>query len=288
MSPGNSASPPGNAAVSPSRASQQQAERKAIGAERPAYAALHSPRLQDVLARRDKTAQAFFRRGQRGEKAGFPRCKGRDRSHRCTCKEDGNGARLDTGALVLAKIGRSSVHWSRPSEGTPKTVTITRAADGWSVCLSCADVPCQPLPLSGQATGIELGLESLAPLADGSEIATPRILRVAALNLKRAQRRVARRKKGSQRRRKAVVRRAKAHQHTRNQRRDFPHQAACKLLRAYDVIYHDELRVGTRVPNHSRAKSLADAGWSAFLAIRTFKAASAGKRVHAVTPAYPS
>src|SRR5258708_931904 len=191
-------------------------------------------------------------------------------------------------ALAVAKIGRSSVHWSRPSEGTPKTVTITRAADGWSVCLSCADVPCQPLPLSGQATGIELGLESLAPLADGSQIAHPRILRVAALNLKRAPRRVARRKKGSQRRRKAVVRRAKAHQHTRNQRRDFPHQEACKLLRAYDVIYHDELRVRTRVPNHSLAKSLADAGWSAFLAIRTFTAASAGKRVHAVTPAYTS
>jgi len=97
-----------------------------------------------------------------------------------------------------------------------------------------------------------------------------------------------RRKKGSQRRRKAVVRRAKAHQHTRNQRRDFPHQEAGKRLRAYDVIYHDELRVRTRVPNHSRAKSLADAGWSAFLAIRTFTAASAGKRVHAVTPAYTS
>src|SRR5260370_22202723 len=116
--------------------------------------------------------------------------------------------------------------------------------------------------------------------------ANHRILRGAALNWKGAPGRFARRKEGSQRRRKAVVRRAKAHQHTRNQRRDFPHQEAGKRLRAYDVIYHDELRVRTRGQNHSLAKRLADAGWSACLAIRTFTAASAAKRVHAVTPAY--
>ncbi|HEV2458311.1 MAG TPA: hypothetical protein VGS80_08085 [Ktedonobacterales bacterium] len=67
---------------------------------------------------------------QRGEKAGFPRFKGRDRSHRCTYKEEGNGARLENGFLVLAQIGRSAVRWSRPLEGTPKTVTVTHEADG--------------------------------------------------------------------------------------------------------------------------------------------------------------
>ncbi len=267
---------------------EQEAELKAIRAEMPAYAALHSHLLQDVLARLDKTSQAFFRRVQRGEKAGFPRFTGRDRYHSFTFKEYGNGARLDNGALVLSKRGRISVHWSRPLEGTPKTVTITREADGWYVCLSCADVPGQPLPLTGQETGIDLGLESFATLADGSQIANPRIFRVAELNLQRAQRRVSRRKKGSKRRRQAVVLLAKAHQHTRNQRRDFHHQEAGKLLRAYDVIYHEELRVRTMVQNHSLAKSIADAGWSAFLAILTFKAESAGKRVHAVNPAYTS
>jgi len=267
---------------------EQEAELKAIRAEMPEYAALHSHLLQDVLARLDKTYQAFFRRVQRGEKAGFPRFKGRDRYHSFTFKEYGNGARLDNGALVLSKIGRISVHWSRPIEGTPKTVTITREADGWYVCLSCADVPCQPLPLTGQATGIDLGLESFATLADGSQIANPRIFRVAELNLKRAQRRVSRRKKGSKRRRKAVVLLAKAQQHTRNQRRDFHHQEACKLLRAYDVIYHEELLVRNMVQNHSLAKSISDAGWSAFIAILTFKAESAGKRVQAVNPAYTS
>ena len=57
---------------------EQAAELKDIRAEFPEYAAIHSHVLQDVLARLDKTYQAFFRRVQRGEKAGFPRFKGSD------------------------------------------------------------------------------------------------------------------------------------------------------------------------------------------------------------------
>jgi len=91
----------------------------------PEYAAIHSHVLQDVLARLDQTYQAFFRRVQRGAKAGFPRFKGRNRFHSFTFKEYGNGAQLDNGFLVLSKIGRISVHWSRPIEGTPKTVTVS-------------------------------------------------------------------------------------------------------------------------------------------------------------------
>ena len=129
--------------------------------------------LQDVLARLDKTYQAFFRRVQRGEKAGFPRYQGRNRYHSFTYKEFGNGATLDNGFLVLSKIGRIAVRWSRPLEGTPKTVTISREADGWYVCFSCADVPVQPLPATGQETGIDLGIEAFATLSDGTRIFSP-------------------------------------------------------------------------------------------------------------------
>ena len=109
----------------------QEAELKEIRGAMPEYAAIHSHILQDVLARLNKTYQAFFRRVQRGEQAGFPRFKGRNRSHSCTSKEYGNGARLDNGCLVLSKIGRIRVHWSRPIEGTPKIVTLSKVADGW-------------------------------------------------------------------------------------------------------------------------------------------------------------
>jgi putative transposase len=122
---------------------QQEAELKAIRAEFLEYAATHSHVLQDVLARLDRTYQAFFRRVQRGEggkKAGFPRFKGRNRYRSFTFKEYGNGATLDNGFLVLSKIGRIGVRWSRPLEGTPKTVTISKEADGWYVSVSCVEI----------------------------------------------------------------------------------------------------------------------------------------------------
>src|SRR5262245_5132243 len=101
---------------------QQEAELKDVRAAFPEYATIHSHVLQDVLARLDKTYQAFFRRLKAGEKAGFPRYQGRDRYHSFTYKEVGNGAALDSGLLVLSKIGRIAVRWSRPLAGTPKTV----------------------------------------------------------------------------------------------------------------------------------------------------------------------
>jgi putative transposase len=266
----------------------QEAELKDLRADFSDYAAIHSHILQDVLARLEKTYQAFFRRVQQGEKAGFPRFKGINRYHSFTFKEYGNGVILDHGVLVLSKIGRLSVHWSRPVEGTAKTVTISKEADGWYVAISCVDVPVQPLPTTDQETGIDLGLESFATLADGTMIHNPRCYRKAEAYLRRCQRRVARRKKGSHRRRKAIVLLAKAHQHIRNQRRDFHHQQARQLVQQYDTIYYEDLRVANMVRNHHLAKSINDAGWSAFLTILTFKAASAGKRVQAVNPAFTS
>jgi putative transposase len=269
---------------------QQEAELKAIRAEFPEYAAIHSHVLQDVLARLDKTYQAFFRRLSRGEKAGFPRFKGRcgNRYHSFIFKEYGNGATLDKGVLVLSKIGRIGVHWSRPLEGIPKTVTISKEADGWYVAISCVDVPVQSLPPTGQETGIDMGLESFATLADGTPIHTPAYYRRAEAYLRRCQRRVARRKKGSHRRRKAIVLLAKAHQHIARQRRDFHHKEARTLVERYDAIYHEDLRVRNMLMNHHLAKSIGDAGWSAFLSILTSKAESAGKRAQAVNPAFTS
>ena len=155
---------------------EQEAELKAIRAEFPEYAAIHCHVLQDVLARLDKTYQAFFRRVQRGEKAGFPRFKGRNRFHSFTFKEYGNGARLDNGFLVLSKIGRISVHWSRPIEGTPKTVTISKEADGWYVAISCAEVPVHPLPSTGTGDGDRPGAGVLRHARQWAAASSPPLL----------------------------------------------------------------------------------------------------------------
>src|SRR5262249_40747423 len=96
------------------------------------------------------------------------------------------------------------------------------------------------------------------------------------------------RKRGSKRRRKAARLCAKHYQHVQHQRRDFHHKTALSLLRAYDTIYLEDLRVANMVRNHHLAKSISDAGWAAFRTILECKAVYAGKRVVAVPPAFTS
>jgi len=267
---------------------QQKAELPGIKAAMPEYTVVHSQVLQDAVLRVERAFQAFFRRVKSGETAGYPRFQGRHRYHSFTYPQYDNGARLDNGFLVLSKIGRVAVRWSHPVEGTPKTVTISREADGWYAILSCADVPVQLLPATGCETGIDVGLKVFLVTADGDVIENPRVHRRGEKQLKKAQRRVSRRKQGSHRRRKAVGLLGRQHQTVKRQRADFHHKTALHLLRQYDTIYLEDLRVANMVQNRHLAKSISDAGWAQFRTILEAKAACAGRRVVAVPPAYTS
>ena len=269
---------------------QQKAELPDLKAACPDYAEINAQVLQDVLLRLDRAFQAFLRRVAAGEMPGYPRFQGQGRYNGFTYPQGGEhgGVRLDNGSLVLSKIGRIAVRWSRPLEGTPKTVTISREADGWYACISCADVPIQPLPATGQETGIDVGLKVFLIAADGEVVENPRHSRKAEQQLASAQRRVSRRKQGSHRRRKAVALLKRKHQQVQRQRRDFHHKTALMLLRQYDVIYLEDLRVANMVRNHHLAKSISNAGWAQFRTILEGKAAYASRRVVAVSPAYTS
>jgi len=269
---------------------QQKAELPGIKEAMPEYGEVHSQVLQDVVLRVDRAFQAFFKRIRGGKTPGYPRFHGRNRFNSFTYSQVGEhgGARLDNSFLVLSKIGRIAVRWSRPLEGTPKMVTISREADGWYVSFSCADVPIEPLPPTGQETGVDLGIEAFATLSDGTRIFHPGWYRKAERALKTAQCQVARCKKASNRRRKAVQLLAKAHQKVRRQRADFHHKTALALVRANDTIYHEALQTANMLRNHHLAKSISDAGWAAFLNILSFKAACAGRSVVAVNPAFTS
>src|SRR5262249_50658209 len=150
---------------------------------------------------------------------------------------------------------------------------------------SCAEVPVQPLPMTGQERGIRLGSEAFATLSDGTRICHPGWYRQAERALKTAQRRVSRRKKGGHRRRKAVVLLATAQQRVGRQWRDFHQKTALHLVRENDTIYHEDLQMANMLKHHPLATSITDAGWSAFLSILSAKAACAGRSVVAVPPA---
>jgi putative transposase len=267
---------------------QQQAELPDIKAAMPEYAEVHSQVLQDVVLRVERAYQAFFRRVQVGEAPGYPRFQGRQRYHSFTYPQVGEhgGARLDNGCLVLSKIGRVAMRWSRPLEGLPKTVTISQEADGWYAIVSCDEVPVQPLPPTGREIGIDVGLKVFLVTANGEVVDNPHHFRHAERYLAKCQRRVARRMKGSHRRRKAVAVLAKAHQHVKRQRADFHHKTALALLQTNDTIYLEELRVANMTRNRHLAKSIQDAGWAQFRVILDAKAACAGRRVITVPAHY--
>jgi putative transposase len=198
------------------------------------------------------------------------------------------GAALDGGMLRLSKIGRLRLRLHRPLAGTPKRVTISREADGWYACISCADVPSVPLPATGHETGMAVGLTVLLSTADGEPIDNPRHSRRAERALRKAQRRVARRTQGSRRRRKAVALLKRHHQRVQCQRRHFHHTTALDLLRAYDTIYLEDLQVRNMVRNPHLAKRISAAGWAAFRTILEAKAACAGTWVIAMPAQYTS
>jgi putative transposase len=116
-------------------------------------------------------------------------------------------------------------------------------------------------------------LEAFAATSTGERIFHPGWYCKAERALKTAQRRVSRRKKGSNRRSKAVKLLAKAHLKVKRQRADFHHKVALKLVQANDTVYHEDLRTANMVRNHHLAKSIGDAGWGRFLSILSAKAA---------------
>lgn len=259
---------------------------------------IHSQVLQDVVHRVNRSFENSFRRVKAKEaKAGFPRFKGEGWYDSFCYRQfgDGRGAKFDSaGRLALSKIGAVRVCKDRPLTGTPKTCTLTRRADGWYACIVCDTEP-EPLPVTGQSIGIDVGLESIdvglesfATLSNGETIANPRLLRRAERQLKTAQRRVSRRKKGSERRKKARVLLAKAHLKVRRARLDFCHKAAHDLVRRFDTIAVEKLNIKGMVKNHHLAKSISDAGWGLFVSVLTQKAESAARQVIAVNPAYTS
>jgi putative transposase len=138
-------------------------------------------------------------------------------------------------------------------------------------------------PSAGPAIGIDLGLKAFLVTSEGESIAPPRHYRHAQAALRRAQRKVARRQKGSTRRAKAVSLLQKQHQRIGNLRRDFHHKTARALVMRYGTIVQEDLNI-RGIARSRLAKSTLDVAWGAFLQILSYKAEEAGVTVIAVPP----
>jgi len=249
---------------------------------------MFSQTAQSVIEQVDLAFQAFFRRVEAGEKPGFPRFKGRNRFNSFLFKQFGNGAKLDGRRLKLYGIGRVRVRWHRPLEGTVKMVRILHKAGRWYACFACEVPEGKPLPATGKAVGIDVGVSALLTTSDGAKVAHPAFYRAGQRKLRRLQRKLARAQHGSNNRRRALLAVQRQQEHIANQRHDFLHKLSTDLVRRYDRIALEDLRVRNMVRNRHLSKSILDSGWSAFRQYLTYKAESAGREVAFVDPAYTS
>ncbi|MEV7027160.1 transposase [Kitasatospora sp. NPDC093558] len=294
------------------RYGQQSAQLKEIRAFDPECQGRWSFSSQQATLRRlDRAFAAFFRRVKSGDTPGYPRFRSSQRFDTVEWPKDGDGCRWDSTPhdpvtrVRLQGIGHVRVHRHRPVVGGVKTVSVKREGRRWYVVLTAEQARPDPLPATGSAVGIDMGIASFLADSDGGFVPNPRHGHKATTKLEAAQQALSRCERGSKRRRKAVETVARLHRKVRRRRLDHAHKTALDLVREHDFIAHEDLtirnmlrapapkpdpeRPGAFLSNGAAAKaglnkSISDAGWGVFLTILTAKAECAGRETMAVDP----
>jgi putative transposase len=250
----------------------------------------HSQTLQQGLKDLDSAYQRFF-----AQRNGYPRFKKRHEKQSCRYPQDVKlaGAGRE-GQVYLPKIGwlRCVVH--RPVEGKIKQVTVSKTPAGRYFVSVQVEMEHEAPALAGDVTpehrsvGIDLGLTHFATLSTGEKIDPPRYLRKAEQRLKRLQRRVSRRVKGSKGRERARLELARQHEKVSNQRSDFLHKLSRRLVGENQVLAVEDLSVKGMLRNRRLSKSISDASWSEFLRQLRYKGEWYGCQVLTIDRFYPS
>ncbi len=187
-----------------------------------------------------------------------------------------NGFALRGQRLYVAKVGDINVEWSRSLPSVPSSVTVIREPDGRYYASFVVERETVPLPASDHEVGVDLGLNSLIVTSDGESIPNPRFLGKAGKRLRRAQRVLSRRQKGSANRGKARHRVAVLHRKVREARLDHAHKTALRLARDNQAVYAEDLAVSGLMRTRL-GRSVADAGWSQLMRCVEDKAAQYGR-----------
>lgn len=200
-------------------------------------------------------------------------------------REDESGRRK----LKLAKLpGLLKVRWSRPMKEVPSSCTLTKDAAGrYHVCFA-VEKEIDPHPPTGKVGGIDLGITDVVTTSDGWKSGNPRPMKKAKKRLRREQKALSRKQKGSNNWKRQKRRVAKAHAKVADTRRDFQQKLTTKLVRTYDVLSVETLAVKNMMKNHALAGAIADVGWGEIIRQLGYKGEWYGTALVKVDRWFPS
>ena len=239
--------------------------------------------LRQSLRHLDKAYQNFFKR--RGSHPQF-RKKRASQSYR-TCNVNGN-IRIDGNTIRLPKAGKVRIVNTREFQGRIVSATVSKTAGGRYFISLQVEEGYEILPNEGGMIGIDVGLKELCTDSLGTIIQNPRTLAMHEKRIRRLQKNLARKEKGSRNREKVCIKLAREHEKIADIRNDYQHKVTAKLARENQIVCIEDLNVTGLMKNHRLAKSIADASWGEFCRKLEYKMADHGGIVVKVPRDYPS
>ena len=191
--------------------------------------------------------------------------------------------------IKLPKIKQVKIAYSRQYEGRIVSCTLSRDTDNkYYISLCCVDIEINPLEQTGAVVGIDLGIKEFATTSDNEIINNPKFYRKYEEKLIKTQRKLSKRKKGSNNRNKQRLKVNKWHKKIANCRMDFLQKLSTKLIRDYDIICMEDLNSSGMIKNHKLAKSISDASFFEFNRELEYKARWNYKLISRIDRFYPS
>ena len=232
-----------------------------------------STALQQSLRDLDRAFKNFFDRMHQG--VGFPSFK--KKKSRKTYRTP--AARIvDDNHVFIPKLGVVKARISRPIQGRIVSATVKQVPSGkYFIVFTCTDIPEPPKSKTGKAIGIDLGIASLVTTSDGKKIEGVVDTRKLEKKLAKEQRRLSRKKKGSNNRKKQKIKVARVYEKIANKRKDHLHKVTARIISENQVVCAENLNVAGMIKNHHLAKSIAAQSFATALGFLEYKAREKGK-----------
>ena len=234
-------------------------------------AEVDSTALQQSLRDLDRAYKNFFR----SRSIGFPSFK--KKKSRKTYRTPAAKI-VDDSHVWIPKVGLVKARMSRPVEGRILSATIKQTPSGkYFIIFTCTDIPEPPKSKTGKAVGIDLGINTLVATSNGEKIEGVADTRKLDKKLAREQRKLSRKKKGSNNRKKQKIKVAKIYEKIASKRKDHLHKVTAKLISENQVVCAETLNVEGMMKNHHLAKSIAMQSFATILGFLEYKAREKGK-----------